>query len=117
MVPIRLEQQVDNMSNIPFHILIDTFELQSPSFPVQTNASRSEARYHRISPNRNCTRVKHLQINSKSQMNTKKGRCWRKLGQPLRLFSVVLDVKCSMVDLPKGSRLRLGHLWMDELHY
>ena len=44
---------------------MDTFELPSPSTPMQTNASITEARPQRILPKRNPTKVKRLQINPK----------------------------------------------------
>ena len=56
---------INYMPTISLDLLMDTFDLPSPSLPVQTNANGSRAEPRRKWPKWNCTKVQHLQINPK----------------------------------------------------
>ena len=56
---------IDNMPTFPLNLLMDIFDLPSPSPSAQTNANESIEESRRKWPKRNRTKMQHLQINTK----------------------------------------------------
>ena len=50
---------IDKMPTIPLDLLMDTFDLSSPSPPLPTNANGTGAGLYRKWPKRNCTKVQY----------------------------------------------------------